>query len=290
MKTHAAVPFAELLDEDLYRVYFSARDGENRASVGCLDVEVSPDPSIRHVHKDPVIEPGPMGSFDDCGVIGSWVVDHCGDKYLYFVGLTRGTSVPFFFYVGLAVSQDGGRSFQKVSPSPILGRSSVDPYLTGQVCVRIEGTLWRMWYVSGDRWELEDGQPKHYYHIRYAESRDGVEWDRRGLVCIDFVGDEYAIARPCVRYVDGLYRMWYSYRGESYRIGYAESNDGLEWRRKDEQAGIELSPRGWDSEMLAYPFVFEHEGQSYMLYNGNGYGKSGLGLASGPPLSGQEPR
>jgi hypothetical protein len=67
--------------------------------------------------------------------------------------------------------------------------------------------------------------------------------------------------------------MWYSYRGKNYRIGYAESDDGLNWKRKDEDAGIDVS------EMIEYPFVFDHKGGRYMLYNGNGYGKTGIGLA-----------
>ena len=77
----------------------------------------------------------------------------------------------------------------------------------------------------------------------------------------------------------GLYRMWYCYRGASYRIGYAESADGLDWTRMDARAGIDLAPEGWDSEMLAYPFVFDHAGRRYLFYNGNGYGRSGLGWA-----------
>ena len=76
-----------------------------------------------------------------------------------------------------------------------------------------------------------------------------------------------------------VYRMWYSYRGAAYRIGYAESPDGLRWERRDAEAGIGLSASGWDSEMVAYPVVFDHAGERYMLYNGNGYGRTGIGLA-----------
>jgi hypothetical protein len=148
-----------------------------------------------------------------------------------------------------------------------------------------EDGWWRMWYVSGQRWEMHDGQPKHYYHIKYAESTDGLKWDRRGVVCIDFKSeDEYAIGRPCVLKNNGFYSLWYSYRGRSYRIGYAESTDGIHWERKDEQVGIDVSPSGWDSEMIEYAHVFDHKGERYMLYNGNGYGKTGIGLAV---LSGQ---
>jgi hypothetical protein len=137
-----------------------------------------------------------------------------------------------------------------------------------------------MWYISGVKWEREGGNPKHYYHIKYAESRDGYEWKRKGLVCIDFKSkEEYAIARPCVIKEKGYYEMWYSYRGENYKMGYAKSKDGLRWERKDEEAGIDVSESGWDSEMIEYPFVFDHKGERYMLYNGNGFGKTGIGLA-----------
>jgi hypothetical protein len=75
------------------------------------------------------------------------------------------------------------------------------------------------------------------------------------------------------------WRMWYSFRGQAYRIGYAESDDGRRWRRQDHLAGLDVAASGWDSEMIEYPFVFDHDGQRFMLYNGNAYGGSGFGLA-----------
>jgi hypothetical protein len=47
----------------------------------------------------------------------------------------------------------------------------------------------------------------------------------------------------------------------------------------DEAAGIAPSPAGWDCEAVAYAHVFDHLGQRYMVYNGNGYGRTGFGLA-----------
>jgi hypothetical protein len=146
--------------------------------------------------------------------------------------------------------------------------------------VLIEEGVWRMWYTSGTGWTLEDGRPRHYYHIRYAESHDGLEWKPTGIVCIDYASaSEHAIARPHVIKEGDRYRMWYSHRGPSYRIGYAESEDGLRWQRRDEDAGIDVSDFGWDAQMIAYPCIFRHEGQLLMLYNGNDYGRTGIGLA-----------
>jgi hypothetical protein len=188
--------------------------------------------------------------------------------------------VPFTFFIGLAVREAGG-DFQRVSPAPVLGRSAQDPFLTASPCVLVEDGRWRMWYVSGTGWSIEDGRPRHHYNIRYAESPDGIRWTPTGIVCIDYASaSEYAIARPHVIKEGGRYRMWYSHRGTSYRIGYAESSDGLAWTRRDHETGIDVSPSGWDSGMVAYPCVFRADGRLFMLYNGNDYGRSGIGLAS----------
>jgi len=236
--------------------------------------------TIRRVSEKPVIGLGPLGAFDDSGVSTSCIVNYQEKKYHYYVGWTLGVTVPFYFYVGLAISIDGGETFRRISPAPILERNDVDPYLTASPCVLVEDGRWRMWYVSGTGWELKDNRPRHYYHIKYAESSDGIHWNREGIVCIDYQSEnEYAIARPCVIKEGGIYKMWYSYRGDSYRIGYAESTDGIKWARKDEDSGIDVSESGWDSEMIEYPFVFDHNDGRYMFYNGNGYGKTGIGLA-----------
>jgi hypothetical protein len=146
-----------------------------------------------------------------------------------------------------------------------------------------------MWYLSGLEWKIHAGNPEPYYHIKYAESTDGIHWKREGRVCVDFkTPNEGGIARPSVLKDGKTYRMWYSYRGgidyrtnrsHSYRIGYAESQDGLEWVRKDDEVGITISEGGWDSEMIAYPFVIDINDRRYMFYNGNGFGKSGIGYA-----------
>ena len=77
--------------------------------------------------------------------------------------------------------------------------------------------------------------------------------------------------------------MWFAHRAtkniDTYRIGFASSEDGRHWSRDDAIAGIDVSPEGWDSEMICYPYIFTHKGFVYMLYNGNNYGQTGFGLA-----------
>jgi hypothetical protein len=277
--SHTALPVAETAGEAL-RIYYGTRDARNRSHIGSLETRLGPgEPLI--VGEEPVLGPGILGAFDDSGASPSCLVSSGNTKYLYYTGWSLGVTVPFYLQVGLAVCDDGGRHFRRFSPAPLFERSAVDPYLTASPWVMRESGTWRMWYVSGTGWELHEGRPRHRYHIRYAESPDGLRWDRAGVVCIDYGSPyEYAFGRPCVLRDGSLYRMWYCYRGEHYRIGYAESADGVSWRRRDELAGIDVSPSGWDSEMVAYPMVFDHGGARLMLYNGNDYGRTGVGLAS----------
>jgi len=280
--THAMLPFADTIDEDLYRIYFCGRNSQNMSQIGYVEININKPQEILYITEKPILKLGPLGSFDDSGVFPSWIVNHNGKKYMYYIGWMQGKRVPYYASLGLALSQDDGKTFKKYSKAPILERNDIDPYGTASACVMIENGLWRMWYLSWVKWVIENERPKPYYHLKYAESEDGIQWKRNGTVCIDFkYPGENRIARPCVIREDKIYKMWYCYAtgADGYRIGYAESEDGIHWDRKDEEAGIDVSESGWDSEMICYPFVFEHKGQKYMLYNGNGYGKTGFGYA-----------
>jgi hypothetical protein len=276
-RSHVALPVPERTGEGTTTFLFSARDADDRARVGRATLALEGGSETR-VEPDPVLDVGDLGSFDDAGVTCSCVVDHDGRRYLYYSGWTRGVSVPFYFFVGCAVSER--TSYVRVSRGPILERSDVDPFLTASPWVLIEDGRWRMWYVSGTGWRIVDGRPKHWYHIKYAESVDGIDWERDGRVCIDYANeDEYALGRPCVVRDGDRYRMWFSARGSTYRLAYADSDDGLTWRRADREARLDGPEGEWESDMQTYPAVFDAGGQRHMLYNGNGYGATGIGLA-----------
>jgi hypothetical protein len=260
------------------RLFLSTRDtaGRSRVASGWLDL------SSRSATFDdaPAVDLGPIGAFDDHGATSSCAVVAGDRTFLYYTGWNVGVTVPFYLAIGCAVSNDGGGTFSKPSLAPVLARSPIDPFLTASPCVLLENSRWRMWYVSGSEWSLEDGAPKHRYHIKYAESDDGLRWHPTGRVCIDY-GDagETSISRPCVIKDGDLYRMWFSARGQTYRIGYAESLDGLEWIRRDDEVGLGSPAEEWEIQMQAYPFVFDHAGRRHMLYNGNGFGATGVGHA-----------
>lgn len=281
MKSHASVPVAENIGEDFYKIYFSSRDINKRSFTGYVIIDITRPHNILELSKTPVLTPGGLGEFDDSGSMATWLVNYNNKKFLYYIGWNLGVTVPFRNSIGLASSSDGNEYIRSFS-GPILDRSMHEPHFVASCCVLPGKDKWRMWYLSSTGWRVKNNNshPQHFYHIKYAESADGIYWKRNGAVAIDFLDEnEFAISRPSVIQDKDCWKMWYSFRGNAYRIGYAESKDGEKWNRFDEQINLDTSITGWDSEMIEYPFVFDHKNQRYMLYNGNGYGETGFGLA-----------
>jgi len=289
MVSHAQVPLVDRVDDNTLRIYFGTRDKHNRTVTTYIEVAAEDPSHVSYVHDQPVLGLGELGCFDDSGAMPSWIIDRGSLKYLYYTGWNTSTTVPYRNSIGLAVSRDGGQTFERAFKGPLLDRTQYEPHFCAVPCVLVEDGKWRMWYLSGVRWDVFNDKPEPRYHIKYAESDDGINWDRRGIVCIDFKSEtEAGIVRPSVIKDGAVYRMWYSYRGlenyrtdkkNSYRIGYAESEDGIEWVRNDEYLSLDVSPSGWDSEMVAYPYMYADSTRKYMFYNGNGFGRSGLGYA-----------
>ena len=278
--THAANPLPVQLEGDTYRVFFSGRDVDNRSSVGAVDIDIVKREVILE-HQNPLFEHGPQGSFYSDGVsIGNCYVSK-GVHYMLFMGWQapktghwRGDVGRLIVNSDLTLKLDGNDAFMGVDAIDTISLSY--PW----VLENPEGG-YQMWYGSTKSWDAGNGEMLHV--INYATSRDGHSWRREGLAVPYELGKAQAFSRPTVlRNDDGVYEMWFSYRsgsGVMYRIGHAVSRDGRKWALTLNEACIDVSTDGWDSEMIEYPFVFNHKGHRYVLYNGNGYGATGFGLA-----------
>jgi hypothetical protein len=288
-QTHAQVPTVDVLSDKVWRIYYCARDASNQSRISYFDVEAGNPRHVLYRHNAPILQLGKLGTFDDAGMMPSSIVSVDGIKYLYYTGWNVRKSVPYQNTIGLAISRDGGKTYERAGEGPVLGLSLKEPYFIGTATVLHENGLWRNWYAACTGWEMINGKAEPRYHLKYAESKDGIEWRRDGNVAIDYKDtNEGGLVRAAVVRESGRYRMWYARRDtlgyrnvlqHSYRIGYAESPDGIRWKRLDEQAGIDVSNTGWDSEMIAYPNVVKTNSTSFLFYNGNGFGQSGIGLA-----------
>jgi hypothetical protein len=282
MASHASYPCAERQVNGLYKIYFSTRNSENRSAVGYVIIDLENPQRIIGISAEPVLSPGAPGTFDGDGVSMGCLCEANGKKFLYYLGWRRQTDVPWRNTIGLAVYDPSTGAFQKHGRNPVLELNETDPHTLTYPFVLFDEGQYKMWYGSGLSWGARAEDTLHL--IKYAVSPDGMAWTRDGTVCFRPEGRErYAAVKPCVLKENGRYKMWYTWRDAGlnlpHRIGYAESADGIHWTQQDERAGLGVSAEGWDREMVCYPFVFDAGDRRYMLYNGNGYGKTGFGIA-----------
>jgi hypothetical protein len=281
-QSYALLPTAEVLGNETIRVYFASLDADRYGRIGYLEVDALNPRHVLDVTLDPILDLGRLGSFDDSGVNPSSVIAVDGRRFLYYIGWQRSQRVPYILFSGLAASDDG-RTFARVSEAPVLDRSNAEPFLRSAPCVLHEDRLFKMWYVSALEWTVINGTQYPTYVIRYLESTDGRVWGGNGRVCINLEGDaEFGLGRPWVIRDGPIYKMWFSIRSRTaaYRLGFAESADGISWTRRDSLAGITRSDKGWDSEMICYACVVKAGHQTYMFYNGNRHGSTGFGYAA----------
>lgn len=289
-KTHAQVPVVDIINEDSWRIYYASRNSLNQSFTGYLDVEAGNPANILYKHPLPVLELGPLGAFDEDGIMPSSIINVGKQKYLYYIGWSQRKNVPYQNSIGLAISNDGGKTFTKFSKGPVMGINSVDPFFTGTVFVLPENDVLHAYYLSCVEWKLVNNKPESTYVLKYAKSFDGINWIRENIVVIPFKDEsEGGIVSASVIKNDFKYLMWFGYRNyfdfrtnpvNSYRIGFAESTDGLNWLRDDAKNIFDVSTSGWDNEMISYPFVINFKNELYLFYNGNGFGKTGFGYAT----------
>lgn len=283
--SHGSHPCAVHYKDDLFVVAFTRRDTRQRSHI-FLSYATVADGSL-HLHGDPklALEPGEPGCFDCDGVISVCFVPHAGNIYLYYVGWQNLPEGLWICDTGRSILDPEALTLTREFYGPVLGRDKDNPLFAAATAFHVSGDRWQTWYNSGISWEKTANGWHHRYGLHYAESDDGIDWRCEPGMCIPFADEyEYAFGRPSVIRLGGTYYMWFAHRASkdiaTYRIGFAWSEDGRHWNRNDAISGIDVSPEGWDSEMICYPCVFEHKGVVYMLYNGNGYGGTGFGLAT----------
>jgi len=275
--THASNPLAVHLADDVYRVFYSGRNRENRSSVSFVDVDICRRVVVS-ASQETAFRYGEDDSFYSHGVsIGNCY--RSGEKeYILFMGWQIRHGGHWRGDVGRLRLERNEKLYLDPG-TPFMESDEEDPISLSYPWVMFDDGIYKMWYGSTIDWKVENGEMIHV--IKYATSKDGENWEKHGLSIPYEIGVAQAFSRPSVIRDETGYHMWFSYRsgsGAKYRIGYASSTDGVKWERHKE-CGIDVSNEGWDSEMICYPFVFDHEEKRYMLYNGNAYGKDGFGLA-----------
>jgi len=282
-----------LIMDTCVRVYFCSRpapglDQQYLSYISYIDLDRTNMQRILRVCEQPVLSLGKYGTFDEFGTYPVSVIRSDNEIRAYYAGWTRCESVPFNAAIGVAISRNGGETFERLGDGPVLPYTPDEPFLLGSPRVRKFDGRWQLWYVAGKEWRMTDGKPEPIYKIRMATSDNGFDWVKHGRdLIVNKLGEHECQACPDVIHRNGHYHMFFSYRDirnykgreGGYRIGYASSTDMKTWQRNDDLLDIGLSESGWDSEMVNYPHVFALDGATYMLYQGNEMGRAGFGLA-----------
>jgi len=276
------------------RVYFSTRtvDSSGKFLSHIAFADFSRDfKEVREISRGTVIPLGGLGDFDEHGIFPIHICKIDNKIFGYTTGWSRRRSVSADASIGLAVSRDGGRTFEKLGRGPVLTSSLYEPFLIGDAFVIRVGEVFHMWYICGKRWieSNTSDQPERVYKIAHAVSKDGISWAKEGnMIISDAIGPDECQALPSVLEYNGVFHMVFCFRdavgfrseaGRGYRLGYAYSTDLRTWKRADDALGLKLSGEGWDGQMMCYPHIFSLNGQVALLYNGNNFGREGFGLA-----------
>jgi len=285
-RSHAQAPAAILLGARI-RIYYGTRNAENRSRTSFFEVDRADPTRLVYDHDRPVLDLGKPGCHDEDGVIGSQAVIVGEEMRLYYGGVSRGGHVPYRMSVGLARSLDGGLTFERVFDGPVIDRTPLEPYMTMAPNILRTGDGWTMWYGSGTGWVEIDGKFEPTYQIKLAYSDDGIAWRQTNHSCIPKLDPLEANTRPSVLKTADGFEMWFCYRNSrdyrdgdgSYRIGYATSADGRDWRREPDPEGLQPTGQGWNSHTMSYPSVIEADGRKIMFHNGDGFGQTGVGCA-----------
>jgi hypothetical protein len=291
-RTHCQMPILTPLFGERWRLYFSGRDSANHSHGFMAELNLNQGADLVNIHTTPILAPGERGAFDADGAMPSSLLTIGDEIWLYYLGWTVRHDVPFQTGVGLAVSKDGGATFERAAPGPVLGQGLQERFSTlGPLVLREEGQF-RMYYSSVQSWHDWQGQLEPRYSLRTAVSPDGMIWRTRPGLMLEFADeDEGGLTRPSILRRGDLLHMWYSRRGwkgyrsdpaQTYHFGYATSLDGEVWRRHDDRVEFTNPPEpdDWDSMMQAYPAVIQIGQEVLCFYSGNGFGQSGIGYAT----------
>jgi predicted GH43/DUF377 family glycosyl hydrolase len=181
------------------------------------------------------------------------------------------------YEIGQAVSADGLVWVKYWEPVlPIQSLESWDSgFLEGPSVIKNE-TGYHMWYAAYDGYfngQVTDGK----VCIGYATSDNGLDWvrysDEPVMMPDADSWESVYVQDPHVIYYNDQYHMWYGgvdhYDYFGQQVGYAVSDDGINWTKSPANPVLTLGEAGsWDANTSSFPSVLLDGNQLKMWYTG----------------------
>ena len=292
MTTHVGPSYVKQITDELLEIYITGRSDDNKSRIGIAKVKIHSDHTLEcvNIDRNPIFDVGETGLFDEAGVSYPWLINDDTDEYMFYVGWSRSSETGFQNFLGVARRRLNAcrPEFDRVFNVPVLDRCHDEPFGTGSCCISRQGDRWVMLYTSFLDWENKNKISKYHknmqpsYLLKVALSKDLLNWERTGQTPIKFEGEEHIIGKPMYMFSSKSQdaELWFSVRGEAYKIGYASGKDIYNLKRLAMNNLILDPPPSigdWDYETQEYAFVIDVNCKKLVFYNGNEYGKTGLG-------------
>ncbi len=294
-------PFVVKHDDD-YWMYYAGGDADGRKRI-CLAI-AHKDNLTNWQRRGPLFEPGGKDTFDERWCVLPTVHKFGDTWHLYYTGRSakQGAGLQSFWGMGLAQSKDG-QHWERYSDEPLLSGTFFPQFpqnkaiAGGGPIIEIpqpDGRiLYRMYYTLPTGTPSDDILVDQAKRAVVSHSYDGIEWFDHRIILEPRLDADYENA-ACI-----ALNPWHT--GERWRAVYAgigtrfwyysiceavSSDDGLTWHRGEPNQNLALPPgtAEWENQMTEYPNIVREGNRLRMFYCGNGYGRTGIGLAEADML------
>lgn len=280
-RSHVMLPTPHVM-ADRVRVFYAGCDDDLRGRVFFADFAPEPPFDLMAADPEPVCDVGAPGSFDCDGVNPSQIIETDDGLMLLYIGWRRGPAeTPYTLFGGVAKSTDGGMSFERRSEPLLPPRPGERLFRTAPHISRDEEG-YRLLYIGGDRFTSgEAGRATPVYSLMELRSADLWSWNgpARTLMSPDTSAGEVGFGRPVITPDGNLMvslRTLAGYRLVETSLAFSpEARPVLE-------AVVPEPMEAWEAQMTCFGAVCRVGPNELLFYNGDGYGRTGLGLAWRP--------
>ena len=271
---------------DELEIYFSSRDAAGRSQIGRATIAADLHGELTF-EQAPLLAPGELGTFDDSGVTSRLHRRRRRGAQPLLLGLDARRDAFRSTSTSAARVSDGRRPDLRAClagarPRAKRGRSVPDRLAVDPRRERPVADVVRLGHrMGGARRARRSTGTTSSTRSRTTVSSGGATDTSASTIATK---TSTRIARPWVVRDGDRYRMWFCSRGDRLPPGLRgvgrRGHLGPPRRRGRPRA---VQRPGWDSEMVCVPGRLRARGRRYLLYNGNGYGATGIGYAARRP-------
>jgi predicted GH43/DUF377 family glycosyl hydrolase len=255
-ETHGIGQTSILFIEGMYKMWYMGDAGANNNFV--MYAESNDGISWTRPYSNPVLSPGPNGTWDDLSVHPGAVIYDNGQYKMFYTGWSY-TDGPW--HIGFATSSDGINWVK--NPNPVLYSTSGWEYQISSSSVIKINEMYYLYYT---------GRTLPYYKIGLATSTDGINWTKNSgnpILTYDQSWEGTGVYYPSVYKNNNLYVMIYMNQPGT-GFGKATSVDGINWEKDTNNPFFTKDDtyNHWIGYKIAYPYYIKVNNKDRIYYTG----------------------